>query len=60
MEIKMSEESRKTVRKIRVSRSTVMEVVGFVTLVASIGTFSIPLSGIIGGVLLIVAGGLSA
>lgn len=37
-----------------------MEIIGFVSLTVSVATFSIPLSGIIGGVLLIVAGGLSA
>lgn len=56
----MSEKVRKKRWNVRVSPSTAMELVGFVSLVASIATFSIPLSGIIGGVLLIIAGGLSA
>jgi hypothetical protein len=56
----MSEKVRKKRWNVRLSPSTVMEVVGFVSLIGSIATFSIPISGIIGGVLLIIAGGLSA
>jgi hypothetical protein len=56
----MSEKVRKKRLNLRVSPSTVMETVGFVSLIGSIATFSIPISGIIAGVLLIIAGGLSA
>ena len=40
--------------------STAMEVVGFILLIAGVASFSIPISAIVGGVLLIIAGGLTA
>jgi hypothetical protein len=40
--------------------STVFEVVGFSALVVGVALFSVPISLIVGGALLIVAGGLSA
>lgn len=44
----------------RPSFSTVAEVVGFVALVYGVALFSTPVAFIVGGILLIVAGGLSA
>jgi hypothetical protein len=40
--------------------STVMEMVGFVALVYGVALFSVPIAFIVGGILLIVAGGLAA
>ncbi len=50
----------KTLRKMFPSVSTVLEMVGFVALMYGIGLFSIPVAFIVGGIILIVAGGLAA
>jgi hypothetical protein len=50
----------KVVRRLLPTFSTVMEMVGFVALVYGVALFSIPISLIVGGILLIVAGGLAA
>ena len=44
----------------RPSFSTVAEVAGFVALVHGVALFSVPVAFIVGGILLIVAGGLAA
>jgi len=44
----------------RISASTVMELVRSVSIAFGIGYFSIPISAIVCGVLLIIAGGLAA
>jgi hypothetical protein len=49
-----------TIRKMLPTFSTVMEMFGFVALVYGVGLFSIPVAFIVGGILLIVAGGLAA
>lgn len=46
--------------KMRPSFSTVAEVVGFVALVYGVALFSVPIAFIVGGILLIVAGGVAA
>lgn len=48
------------VRKRRPSFSTVAELSGFVALVYGVALFSTPIAFIVGGILLIVAGGLAA
>ena len=44
----------------RPTLSDLMEVAGFVALVYGIAVFSVPVASIVGGILLIVAGGLRA
>ena len=54
---------KKVVKKIwaiRPAFSSLSEVVGFVALVHGVALFSVPVAFIVGGILLIVAGGLSA
>lgn len=54
---------RKLTKKIKEPRmifSTLLEVVGFVALMYGIAVFSLGIAFIVGGILLIVAGGLSA
>ena len=50
----------KTLRRMLPTVSTVMEMIGFIALMCGIGLFSIPVAFIVGGILLIVAGGLAA
>lgn len=50
----------KIIKKIRISVSTFMEIAGLLLIGYGIGVFSIPISAIVCGVLLIVAGGLTA
>lgn len=55
--------TKKLVKQIwnrRPSFSTVAEVVGFVALVYGVALFSTPIAFIVGGILLIVAGGMAA
>jgi membrane-bound ClpP family serine protease len=54
---------RKLTKKIKEPRmifSTLLEVVGFVALVYGVAVFSMGIAFIVGGILLILAGGLSA
>lgn len=51
---------RKLVARLLPTRSTFLEVVGFIALTYGVALFSVPIAFIVGGVLLIVAGGLSA
>jgi hypothetical protein len=46
--------------KIRISVSSLMEIIGLGMIAYGIGVFSIPISAIVCGVLLIIAGGLTA
>jgi membrane-bound ClpP family serine protease len=46
--------------KLRNKVSTILEVVGFVALVYGVAVFSLGIAFIVGGILLILAGGLSA
>jgi hypothetical protein len=50
----------KSFRRFVPTFSTVMEVIGFVALVHGVALFSVPIAFIVGGILLIVAGGLAA
>lgn len=55
--------TKKLVKQIwnrRPSFSTIAEVVGFVALVYGVALFSTPIAFIVGGILLIVAGGMAA
>jgi hypothetical protein len=54
---------KKIVKKVWAMRpafSSLSEVVGFVALVYGVALFSVPVAFIVGGILLIVAGGISA
>ncbi len=50
----------KIIKKLKVSLSTFLELTGFISLVIGVGSFSIGLSAIVAGILLITAGSLSA
>jgi hypothetical protein len=50
----------KALRKMLPTSSTVMEMIGFIALTYGVGLLSIPIAFIVGGILLIVAGGLAA
>ena len=51
---------RKLMARFSAGRSTLLEVVGFIALTYGVALFSVPVAFIVGGVLLILAGGLSA
>jgi hypothetical protein len=58
--IKTVKNSLKIVKKFTISLSTTLELVGFISLALGIASFSIPISAIVSGIILIIAGGLTA